>query len=91
MGGMLEKASEELYTFAERNNISVHGDRWHEALIDSYPNIAEAAKLLDRGSNAYINFLRLTFKRGGAAYSVQIEREPDLWGVVMEHRGKVPH
>jgi len=91
MGRILEKASDELYTFAERNNINVHGDRWYEDLIDSYPNVAEAAKLLDRGSNAYSNFLRLTFKRGGAAYNMQLEREPDFWDVVLENRGKVPY
>lgn len=90
MGGILEKASDQLYSFAQRNNIDVSGDRWYEDLIDSHPNIAEAAKMLDRGSDAYSNFLKLTFTRGGPAYNLQVEREPEFWAVVMEHRGKLP-
>lgn len=90
MGSALEKAEDQLYSHAEKAGIDVHGERWYENIPQSMQNIAEAAMWLRRGSYAYRNFLDLTFEKGGGAYNIQIERRPERWSVIEEHRGKNP-
>lgn len=90
MAVALEKANDQLYSYAEKAGINTYGERWHENLPQSHADIAEAVKWLNRGSNAYSNFLDLTFEKGNGAYNIQIERQPVRWSVIEEHRGKNP-
>lgn len=91
MAVALDKADELLYSHTENAGIDVHGERWCEDLPESMKYIAEAARWLRRGSNAYGNFLDLTFDKGRGAYNIQIERRPERWSVIEEHRGKNPY
>lgn len=90
MAVALEKAEDQLYSHVEKAGIDVHGERWYQNLPQSMQHIAEAAMCLRRGSYAYRNFLDLTFDKGGGAYNIQIERRPERWSIIEEHRGKQP-
>lgn len=70
----MERAAESLATFAEKNGINISGERWYEKLPEAYANIANAARLLDRGDRAYNNYSQLVFTRGAGYYDIQLAR-----------------
>lgn len=79
MAVALERANEQLYSFAEQAGLEVHGEHWYRDLPQSHAQIAEAAKWLCRGSDAYSNYLNLCFEKGLGAYNLQIERRLEIW------------
>jgi len=82
MAFALEQAEEQLYSQAEKMGYAPHGEDWYKDLPDSLVNMGNAAKLLDRGSRAYGNYLHLCFERGTGLYRVGLERLPEKWAEV---------
>lgn len=86
----LERAEDQLFTYATKAGFNPHGERWFDDLPQTHTNIAEAARALWLGSNAYRNFLDLAFEKGAGAYDIEINRRPEIWHMIEEDRGKNP-
>lgn len=75
----LEKASDSIHTYFDKINVPIKCDRTFGASSDPLKLLYDANRQLEKGSDAYSNYLKLSMDHDVGLYVISIERDANKW------------
>jgi hypothetical protein len=75
----LEKASEAIHTYFDKVGVSMNSDLTFGSSSDPLKILYDANRQLEKGSDAYSNYLKLSMDNDVGLYMIAIERDERKW------------